>query len=73
MGREDEIKLIAYNIWEEEGYPNGRDYEHWLKAETIWEQRQKQAAATKVSQRESQTTFKKSAKAPITREKSRGT
>jgi hypothetical protein len=37
MGREDEIRLIAYRIWEE-GCPNGRDCEHWYKAEVIWNQ-----------------------------------
>ncbi|MBI4488263.1 MAG: DUF2934 domain-containing protein [Deltaproteobacteria bacterium] len=36
MQREEEIRLIAYQIWEEEGRPQGRDVEHWLKAEAIW-------------------------------------
>jgi hypothetical protein len=38
MGREDEIKLIAYQIWEEESCPDGKDCEHWIRAETIWEE-----------------------------------
>ena len=42
MGREDEIKLIAYKIWEEEGCLDGRDCDHWFRAEVIWEQQQKQ-------------------------------
>jgi hypothetical protein len=37
MAREEEVRLIAYRMWEEEGCPNGRDCEHWLKAEAIWE------------------------------------
>ncbi len=41
MGRDDEIKLIAYNIWEQEGCPEGRECEHWYRAEAIWEVRQK--------------------------------
>ena len=41
MGREDEIRIIAFYIWEEENRPDGRDVEHWLKAETIWETKQK--------------------------------
>jgi hypothetical protein len=41
MEREDEIRLIAYRIWEEEGCCHGRDIEHWLKAEVVWEERQK--------------------------------
>ena len=36
MAKEDEIRLIAYNIWEQEGCPNDKDYEHWLRAEALW-------------------------------------
>ncbi len=35
MEREEKIRSIAYSIWEKEGYPEGRQMEHWLKAETI--------------------------------------
>ncbi|OGO20736.1 MAG: hypothetical protein A2144_08475 [Chloroflexi bacterium RBG_16_50_9] len=41
MGREDEIKTIAYRIWEEEGRGDGHDFDHWLMAEAIWEDEQK--------------------------------
>ena len=41
IGREDEIRTIAYDIWEKENRPDGREVEHWLKAETIWERKQK--------------------------------
>ncbi len=37
MDRENDIRLIAYHIWEEEGCPDGRDCEHWVQAEMIWE------------------------------------
>ena len=30
---EADIALRAYQIWEEEGKPDGKDFEHWLKAE----------------------------------------
>jgi hypothetical protein len=46
MGREDEIRIIAYLIWEEEGCCDGHDCEHWLKAEVIWEEKQKNGAAS---------------------------
>jgi translation elongation factor EF-1alpha len=36
MAKEEEIRLIAYNIWEQEGCPNGRDCEHWFRAEALW-------------------------------------
>ncbi len=38
MSREDEVRLIAYHMWEEEMHPDGKDAEHWFKAEAIWEQ-----------------------------------
>lgn len=31
-GNEDQIRHRAYQIWEEEGRPHGRQDEHWLKA-----------------------------------------
>ena len=37
MAREDEVRLIAYRIWQEEGCVEGRDCDHWFKAEAIWE------------------------------------
>jgi hypothetical protein len=46
MAREDEVRLIAYRIWEEEGCVDGRDSLHWIRAEAIWEQQQKQKTVT---------------------------
>ena len=43
MGKEDEIKIIAYSIWEQDGCCDGHDCEHWLKAEAIWEGKHKKA------------------------------
>ena len=41
MAKEDEIRLIAYNIWEQESCPSGKSCEHWFRAEAIWRQQQK--------------------------------
>jgi hypothetical protein len=41
VGKEDEIRLIAYRIWEEEGCQDGRDCEHWFRAESLWETQNK--------------------------------
>jgi hypothetical protein len=41
MAKKDEIRLIAYNIWEQEGCINGKDCEHWFRAEAIWEEQEK--------------------------------
>jgi len=35
MEREDQIQRIAYQLWEEDGCPQGRDIEHYFKAEAI--------------------------------------
>jgi hypothetical protein len=37
MSEEDDIHLIAYGLWEQEGCPDGRDCEHWYKAKLIWD------------------------------------
>jgi len=42
MDREEEIRLIAYQIWEEEGSVHGLDAGHWQRAELIWENHTKQ-------------------------------
>ncbi len=39
MHHYEEMRQIAYRIWEEEGHPDGRDWEHWFKAEAIWHER----------------------------------
>jgi hypothetical protein len=44
MAREDEIRQIAYCLWEQEGCCNGRDLEYWLRAEIVWIEKQKSAA-----------------------------
>jgi hypothetical protein len=36
MGRNDEIRYIAYGIWEREGRPEGHALEDWQKAEKMW-------------------------------------
>jgi hypothetical protein len=40
MEQEDEIRLIAYSIWEEEGCLDGHHIEHWIQAEEIWKKKQ---------------------------------
>lgn len=33
--RDTRIREWAYRLWEEEGYPHGRDGEHWFRAVAI--------------------------------------
>lgn len=35
MEREEEIRQVAYQLWEEEGCPQGRALEFYFKAEAI--------------------------------------
>jgi hypothetical protein len=56
MGREDEIRTIAYHIWEDEGRGDGRDFGHWLKAEMVWEEEQKNDMAFEVTKKRSKRT-----------------
>ena len=32
-GREEAIRQRAHALWQQEGRPDGRDLEHWLRAE----------------------------------------
>ncbi len=40
---DEEIRQIAYHVWRDEGCPDGRHLDHWLKAESIWRARQEEA------------------------------
>jgi hypothetical protein len=33
--KEQRIREIAYSLWKEEGYPEGRADEHWAAAEAV--------------------------------------
>ncbi|MGH7931173.1 MAG: DUF2934 domain-containing protein [Candidatus Binatia bacterium] len=36
--RNEHIRKLAYQIWQEEGYPHGYEVQHWLKAEAMWQE-----------------------------------
>jgi hypothetical protein len=38
--KDDAVRQIAYRIWEEEGRPEERALDHWLKAEALWDDEQ---------------------------------
>ena len=40
----EEIEKIAYEIWQAEGEPEGRDQEHWERARKLFESRRPSAA-----------------------------
>ena len=35
VDRQDAIRRQAYALWERDGRPDGRDVEHWLRAERL--------------------------------------
>ncbi|HEX2225650.1 MAG TPA: DUF2934 domain-containing protein [Candidatus Binatia bacterium] len=51
--REEQIRKLAYRIWQEEGYPQGYEVQHWLKAEAMWleQNRPKNSPKRKVPKR----------------------
>jgi hypothetical protein len=73
MGREHEIRFIAYSLWEEEDCPEGKDCEHWFRAEAIWEQQQKQKTVSKSTGTDSKQTGKQNIKTLAAKKKSRKT
>jgi hypothetical protein len=36
--RDQEIRELAYKIWQEEGCSHGYDVQQWLRAKMIWEE-----------------------------------
>jgi Protein of unknown function (DUF2934) len=40
MITEEQIKKLAHSIWEQEGRPNGKDVEHYVRAKKILEERE---------------------------------
>ncbi len=73
MGRENEIRLIAYNFWEEEGCLAGHDCEQWFRAEAIWEQRQRPQVVGKSIKTESKQTIKQNTGIVAAKKKSQRT
>ncbi|HEY7168919.1 MAG TPA: DUF2934 domain-containing protein [Candidatus Binatia bacterium] len=50
MEREQEIRVIAYHLWENEGCPEGREVAHWVEAELLWQNSHQLEAATEDTQ-----------------------
>lgn len=49
MDTEEEVRRIAYELWESSGRPAGCEIENWLRAEAMWQARQSPAAATQAA------------------------
>ncbi|MGZ8485874.1 MAG: DUF2934 domain-containing protein, partial [Candidatus Binatia bacterium] len=38
IDRDEEIRQVAYRLWQEAGCPNGADLQHWLRAQDLWQE-----------------------------------
>lgn len=43
---EDQIRELAYSMWEQEGRPNGKDWEHYYTAKRILKEPEATAPST---------------------------
>ena len=46
---QEQIRELAYRIWQAEGYLHGNDVQHWLKAEAIWQEEHRPKSKAKRS------------------------
>ncbi|MBI4339558.1 MAG: DUF2934 domain-containing protein [Chloroflexi bacterium] len=49
MEREEEVRRIAFDLWQQEGRPEGRALEHWLKAQKVMEESRPAEAAVQAA------------------------
>ena len=59
--RDAKIRELAYRIWQEEGYPDGQEVQHWLKAEAIWQEKHRPKTKPKQSRPLKRTKSRKTA------------
>ena len=48
MATEEQIRELAYSIWEKEGRPQGKDIEHYFRAKEILEEQEITSSAARV-------------------------
>ena len=49
IDRDEEIRQLAYRLWQESGCPNGSDLQHWLKAQELWLEKHRPKNRTKLA------------------------
>ena len=50
MDRHHETQTLAYRLWEDEGRPHGRDWDHWFRAEETLSQRLEETVTSAVAE-----------------------
>jgi Protein of unknown function (DUF2934) len=61
--RDEETRQLAYRIWQEEGCPHGQEVQHWLKAESIWQEKRRPKSKPKQTEPLKRTKSRKTAAA----------
>ena len=67
MERQEEIQVIAYLLWQNEGCPEGRHLDHWLKAEAMWREQGNQEHSVKRTESRVKRTGRRTATRPAAR------
>jgi len=62
---QEQIRELAYRIWQAEGYPHGYDVQHWLKAEAMWQEEHRSESKPKRSKRHTKRKSRKTSAADI--------
>ena len=52
MDLDEQIRQQAYELWQQENYPNGRALDHWLAASDIVRRRHGEVARVRLRHRE---------------------
>ena len=47
IDRDEEIRQLAYRLWQESGCPTGSDLQHWLKAQEMLQEKHRPKNRTK--------------------------
>lgn len=47
MPTDEQVRLLAYSIWEKEGCPDGRDVEHYYLAQHMLEEKESASSSSR--------------------------
>ena len=68
MASDEQVRELAYQIWEEEGRPEGRDMEHYFRASRMLEERAAQAVAPTAGLKTQEQAAKPLSSLPVTQQ-----
>ena len=67
MVTEEQIRELAYLLWEQYGYPEGKDVDHYYRAKQILEEREAASLPSNEPDSPASTPRRKSSKRPVKR------